>query len=123
MKFKILQRANPLNREESLYYPAPVFGEQVGEDELTEEISYASSVNQSDVRAVLFNLLEILPRHLMRDDSVNLEKFGIFRMSFEATGSAEESEVSAQNIIRPKILFRPSTKLKDKIAKTSFVRE
>lgn len=123
MKFKILQRANPLNREESLYYPAPVFGEQVGEDELTEEISYASSVNQSDVRAVLFNLLEILPRHLMRGDSVNLEKFGIFRMSFEATGSAEESEVSAQNIIRPKILFRPSTKLKDKIAKTSFVRE
>lgn len=123
MKFKILQRANPLNREESLYYPAPVFGEQIGEDELTEEISYASSVNQSDVRAVLFNLLEILPRHLMRGDSVNLEKFGIFRMSFEATGSAEESEVSAQNIIRPKILFRPSTKLKDKIAKTSFVRE
>lgn len=75
------------------------------------------------MRAVLFNLLEILPRHLMRGDSVNLEKFGIFRMSFEATGSAEESEVSAQNIIRPKILFRPSTKLKDKIAKTSFVRE
>ena len=123
MKVKTLKRANPINRNEELYYPAPFFGEQIGEDELTEEISYASSVNQSDVRSVLSNLMEILPRHLMHGDSVNLEKFGIFRLSFESTGSKEESEVTAQNITRPKILFRPSTKLKDKISKTSFVHQ
>ena len=123
MKFKTLKRANPINRNEELYYPAPVFGEQIGEDELTEEISYASSVNQSDVRSVLSNLMKILPRHLMHGDSVNLEKFGIFRLSFESTGSKEESEVTAQNITRPKILFRPSTELKDKISKTSFVHQ
>lgn len=123
VKFKILKRANPLDREKELYYPAPVFGEQIGEDELTEEISYASSVNQSDVRSILSNLLEILPRHLMHGDSVNLEKFGIFRLSFESTGSENENDVSAQNITRPKVLFRPSTKLKDKISKTSFVRQ
>ena len=123
MKFKVLKRANPLNREEELYYPAPVFGEQIGEDELTEEISYTSSVNQSYVRSILTNLLEILPRHLMHGDSVNLEKFGIFRLSFESTGSENEGDANAQNITRPKILFRPSTKLKDKISKTSFVRQ
>ena len=123
MKYKVLKRANPLNRDEELYYPSPVFGEQISEDELTAEISFASSVNPSDVRSVLSNLLEILPRHLMHGDSVNLEKFGIFRLSFESTGSQTESEVSAQNITRPKILFRPSTKLKDKILKTSFVHQ
>jgi predicted histone-like DNA-binding protein len=123
MKYKVIQRQNPLNREEKLYYPAPVFGERISEDELTDEISFASSVNQSDVRAVLTNLLELLPRHLMRGDSVNLEKFGIFRLSFESTGSAEEKKVTAANITRPKILFRPSTKLKDKIARTSFVQQ
>lgn len=123
MKFKTLRRPNPLNREEKLYYPTPIFGEQIGEDELTEEISYASSVNQSDVRAVLSNLVEILPRHIMHGDSVNLEKFGIFRLSFESTGSEKEEDVTAQNITRLKILFRPSTKLKDKISKTSIVRQ
>jgi len=123
VKYKTLKRANPQDRAETLYYPAPVFGEQIGEDELTAEISFASSVNQSDVRSVLSNLLEILPRHLMHGDSVNLEKFGIFRMSFEAKGSAEESEVSAANITRPKILFRPSVKLREKILKTSFTRQ
>ena len=100
MKFKVLKRANPLDRDEELYYPAP-----------------------SDVRSVISNLLEILPRHLMHGDSVNLEKFGIFRMSFESTGSRNEGDVSAQNITRPKILFRPSTKLKDKISRTSFVHQ
>ena len=123
MKFKTLKRANPLNREEELYYPAHVFGEQIGEDELTEEISFASFVNQSDVRSVLSNLLEILPRHLMHGDSVNLEKFGIFRLSFESVDSEKESDVSAQNITRLKILFRPSTKLKNKISKTSLVHQ
>ena len=123
MKFKTLRRPNPLNREEKLYYPAPVFGEQIGEDELTAEISFASSVNQSDVRAVLSNLMEILPRHLMHGNSVNLEKFGILRLSFESTGSEKEKDVSAENITRLKILFRPSTKLKDKISSTSLVHQ
>ncbi len=122
MKYRVIQRQNPVNRDEILYYPTPVFGVQVSEDELTEEISFASSVNQSDVRAVLTNLLELLPRHLMKGDSVNLEKFGIFRMSFESKGSAAEKEVTASNITRPKILFRPSIKLKDKIKRTSFVQ-
>lgn len=123
MKYKIIKRANPQNRDEELFYPAPVFGEQVGEDELMDEISFASSVNQSDVRSVVYNLLEILPRHLMHGNSVNLEKFGIFRMSFESYGSEKEENVSAENITRPKILFRPSTKLKEKILRTSFVQQ
>lgn len=123
MKYKIIKRVNPQNRDEKLFYPAPVFGEQVGEDELMDEISFASSVNQSDVRSVVYNLLEILPRHLMHGNSVNLEKFGIFRMSFEAYGSEKKDDVSAENITRPKILFRPSVKLKEKILRTSFVQQ
>ena len=80
-------------------------------------------MNQSDVRSVVYNLLEILPRHLMHGNSVNLEKFGIFRMSFEAYGSEKKDDVSAENITRPKILFRPSVKLKEKILRTSFVQQ
>ncbi|MCI6954228.1 MAG: HU family DNA-binding protein [Spirochaetia bacterium] len=123
MKYKIVKRANPQKRDEEMFYPSPILGEQVSEDQLTEEISFASSVNQSDVRAVLLNLLEILPRHLQRGNSVHLERFGIFRLSFQATGSQTEAAVSAKNITRPKILFRPSVKLRRKIAETSFIKE
>lgn len=34
----------------------------------------------------------ILLRHLMHGDGVNLKKFGIFRVSFEAKGLREERE-------------------------------
>lgn len=57
--------------------------------------------------------VETVPRHLMHDDSVNLE----------TTGPENEKDISAQDIIRLKILFRPSTKLKDKISGTSLVRQ
>lgn len=46
------------------------------------------------------NLLEILPRHLMHGDSVNLEKFGIFRLSFEAKDSREEREKGVFIVLR-----------------------
>lgn len=49
----------------------------------------------------------------MHGDSVNLE----------TTGPENEKNISAQDIIRLKILFRPSTKLKDKISGTSLVRQ
>ena len=123
MKVKIIKRVNPANREEELFHLAPVFGVQIGLDELAEEISFASSANQSDVKAVLSNLLEILPRHLMRGDSVNLESFGIFRMGLRSKGVKKEEDVTVQNIARLKILFKPSTKLKDKISTTSFVQQ
>lgn len=49
----------------------------------------------------------------MHGDSVNLE----------TTGPENEKDISTQNITRLKILFRPSTKLKDKISGTSLVRQ
>ena len=57
--------------------------------------------------------VETVPRHLMHGDSVNLE----------TTGPENEKDISTQNITRLKILFRPSTKLKDKISGTSLVRQ
>ena len=61
----------------------------------------------------LVKYVETVPRHLMHGDSV----------SFESTGPENEKDISAQSITRLKILFRPSTKLKDKISGTSLVRQ
>ncbi|MBD5436026.1 MAG: hypothetical protein HDR36_05905 [Treponema sp.] len=44
-------------------------------------------------------------------------------MSFEAYSSEKKDDVSAKNITRSKILFRPSTKLKEQILRTSFVQQ
>ncbi len=122
MNYNIVKRANPLDRTKELYYPSPVWGAEVSEDELSEEISYASSINQSDVKAVISSLIEMIPRHLMKGETLRLGNLGIFRMSFEATGKDDAEKISADDIKKSKILFRASTVLKNKIEKTPYTK-
>lgn len=122
MNYDVVKRANPLDRTKELYYPAPVWGAEVSEDELSEEISYASSVNQADVKAVISSFIEMIPRHLMKGETLRLGNLGIFRMSFESAGQEEQEKVSASDIKKSKILFRPSMVLKKKIEKTSYTK-
>lgn len=82
MEYKVIERANPQKREEKLFYPQPVWDKQITEDNLATEISYASSINAADIRAVIGSLMELLPRHLMNGETVKIDRFGIFRLCF-----------------------------------------
>lgn len=120
MEFSIIERANPLKRDEKRFYPQPVWNKQIDEDMLAEEISYASSINASDIRAVLASLMELLPRHLMEGDTIKLNRLGIFRLSFESKGELKEEDVSEKDILQTKILFRPDVKIKAKLKSTVY---
>lgn len=120
MEYKVIERENPMNREEKSFYPQPVWGKQVTEEELSEEISFACSVNVSDIQAVISCLVEILPRQLMQGNTVKLDKLGIFRLSFEAKGEATENEVSEKDILQAKVLFRPDVRIKTKLKSTTY---
>lgn len=120
MEYSVGERANPQNREEKLFYPQPVWGRMISEANLTEEISYACSVNRSDVRAVLSCLMDILPRHLMEGETVRLEEFGIFRLGFDTKGEASEEAVSEKDILQAKVLYRPDVKIKVRLKSTVY---
>lgn len=120
MEYTTVKRENPSERGTFLFYPQPVWGAMIGEDELTQEISYASSINASDIRAVIGSLMELIPRHLMNGETVRLEKFGIFRLSFESKGEKLEEDVSAADILKAKILYRPDTSIKNRLKGTAY---
>lgn len=118
MNYKVIERANPQKREEKLFYPQPVWEKQITEDELATEISYASSINPADIRAVIGNLMELFPRHLMNGETVKIKRLGIFRLGFDTKGEATEEAVSEKDILQAKILFRPDVKIKSKLKST-----
>lgn len=120
MEYKVIERANPQKREEKLFYPQPVWKKQLPEDDLATEISYASSINAADIRAVIGSLMELLPRHLMNGETVKIERFGIFRLGFDTKGEATEEAVSEKDILQAKILFRPDVKIKSKLKSTIY---
>ena len=50
--------------------------------ELVDEISHATSLTASDVRAVTWELIEVFRRYLARGNKVRLDGIGIFKLSF-----------------------------------------
>lgn len=118
MEYSIVKRENPLKRDVVKFYPTPVWNKEISLRELAEEISNASSVNQADVSAVVEALITLIPNHIMNGQSVRLGDLGIMKLSFEASGEDKAEKVSSKNIKRKKIIFRPSTIIKDKLEKT-----
>lgn len=122
MYFHAIERANPQNRDEEKFYLALDYSPEINIIKLSEEISYASSINLLDVRAVLESLLNFVPEHIMNGNTVRLGDFGIFKLGIVSKGVAVEKEVTAKNILRTHILFRPGQVMWNKIQNTKFIK-
>ncbi len=107
MKFRITRRANPANREEDVYYPSAVNLSTIKTEDIMQEISEACSVTHADVNAVLWAIVKIASHYLAKNCSVRLDPFGSFRATFKTKASKTKEEVSAKNIERVHVVFKP----------------
>lgn len=125
MKYSIVKRPNPLQKDsEPMYYANPVWDGQCSLETLANEISLATSLSPADVRACLYSLLQSIPNHLKAGQAVNLEGFGILRLSFSVSrGQKEAKDVSASDIQKLRVLFRASPSLKKALKDTPFTLE
>lgn len=112
MKFKITKRKNPQDRSQEKYYPAPVYSDEIGIDELAEEISYATSMTPTDVKAVLEGLLNAMPKHLRRGAKIKLDRFGTFKVIFGGNGHENAEDVTAADIDGTRIGFIGAPEMK-----------
>ena len=116
MKYKKVARKNPAKRQEApKYYAQPVWDGVVGIDELADIIAGRSSLTKGDIRNVLENFLDEIPRFLRMGKAVRLEKLGIFRASFSSEGAATPEAFKTSLIRGEKVIFLPSVELKDAI--------
>lgn len=126
MYYSISLRPNPMDKDApSKYYATPVWTEAMcTTEELAEEISLATSLTPADVKACIACFMQSVPKHLMRGEAVKFDTFGIFRLSFSVREGHEKAEdVSAKDIDTKRILFRPSTKLKEQLKETKFLKK
>lgn len=117
LQFNIVERPNPLTKEKKWYASPRLTGKRDLKD-LSKDLSEVSSLSAGDVQNVIVNLIEQLPKWLMEGNSVKLDGFGIFRLSFSSTGEAVKDEVSAASIKDIHILFDPDEAIKERINKT-----
>lgn len=111
MQYKLVEKANPLKKEEKKWYANPIATGKVGQKELAKEIELQSSLTKGDIGNVIDNLVENLPKHLVNGESVQLGEFGTFRISFSSEGVVDKSKFNTKTI-QPKVIFTPSVAFK-----------
>ena len=117
LQFNVVERPNPQTKEKKWYASPKLTGNRDLKN-LSKDLSEVSSLSAGDVQNVISNLIDQLPKWLMEGDSVKLDVFGSFRLSFSSKGEAVKEDVTADSIKDIYILFEPDVAIKERINKT-----
>lgn len=122
--YRIRKRLNPRDLDaDAKFYPAPYYNEMITTEELSKEISSATTLSEVDVSAVLMALSAKIITYIQMGNKVKLDNLGIFKLAFSGKGRDKKSEVSASDIDDVHILFTPESKLKKMIKKFQFAKK
>lgn len=117
LQFNAILRKNPLTKTEKWYASSRLTGKRSTKD-LSKDVANESSLSPGDVQNVIVNITEQIPKWLMEGNSVKLDGFGTFRLSFSSEGVATKDEVTANLIKNVRIIFEPDGEIKERIART-----
>ena len=117
LQFNVIERPNPLTKEKKWYASPRLTGNRDLKN-LSKDLSEVSSLSAGDVQNVIANLIDQIPKWLMEGNSVKLDGFGSFRLSFSSEGQVVKEDVSADSIKDIYILFEPDVAIKDRVSKT-----
>lgn len=110
-------------KADAKFYPTPYYYGMVNTERLSEEISHATTLTETDVNAVLIALVSQIMTHIESGYKIKLDNLGIFKLSFSGDGKENPSDVTARDIRDIHILFTPESKLKRAIKKFSFTKK
>ncbi|GGH00948.1 hypothetical protein GCM10007415_41140 [Parapedobacter pyrenivorans] len=121
IKFNVLEIGKPGDlTAPKKFYARPVHTGEITLEDLSADISHASSLTESDVYAVLQSLVREIPRNISRGYIVRLGNLGAFRLGSNSTGGDTEEDVTAANIFRKRLLFHPGKYVKTAIDGLTF---
>ncbi len=113
MMYSVTKRQNLLDREaDSKYYASAEYGEEIDVNKLAKEISKSCTLTPADIVAVIESFLDKMPQYLKSSNRIRLNKFGIFKLSFNSVGHEKAEDVSSNDITKLRELFTQSAELK-----------
>ena len=122
--YVLVERKNPLKPAEApkVYAQAKSSGEFTFR-KLGKEIADGSTtVSDTDVMAVLNDLIKIMRRHLENGEIVRFGDFGSFQISIGSQGAESEAKFHSSLIQSPKVAFRPGIDLKEMLNNLKYTK-
>ncbi|MGV9003655.1 HU family DNA-binding protein [Flavobacterium sp.] len=95
-----------------LYYPRVIKKGEVDLEQLSDEISAATSLSQGDCYAAVISLTKMMQNHLELGEIVRLGQLGSFQISVKGIGTTTAEAVAPKSVKSASIIFRPGKRLK-----------
>lgn len=123
VKFNIVERGNPSNREApKKFYPSILSSGRVTTRELAEMAAQRSTMSSIDMMAAIESFLAIIPEQLAKGNIVELGEFGNFWLKTTSEGAETAEEVRANQITSILPRFIPGKQFKHTLSGIEFVR-
>ncbi|TAF61573.1 MAG: DNA-binding protein [Flavobacterium sp.] len=121
IKFRIQSRKNPqdLTAPEK-YYAASIGNGETDLEALATMISYQSTLTDTDCYAVLKSLEYNIVNELNQGRIIKLGSLGNFQVSISSEGKNTPEEVTAADVKKSRILFRPGKKLRQLLKSVNY---
>ncbi|MDR1274122.1 MAG: HU family DNA-binding protein [Odoribacteraceae bacterium] len=115
VKIVVHEKSNPSDpTAPKKWYASAVANGDLTFRRLSKEVADGSTtVSDTDVLAVLNDLIKLLCRHLSNGEIVRLGDFGTFQISVSSEGAETEEKFHASMIKSSKVIFRPGIDLKE----------
>ncbi len=123
IKFKTQSRKNPQDMTApEKFYAAAISNGETDMEALAEMIAYQSTLTDTDCYAVLRSLEHNIINELKQGRIVKLGSLGNFQVSISSSGRVTPEEVSATDVTKSRILFRPGKKLRYLLGNLNYLK-
>ncbi len=123
VKFNIVERGNPGNREApKKFYPSIQSSGRVSTREIAEMAAQRSTLSTMDMMAVIESFLAIIPEQLAKGNIVELGEFGSFWLRTSSEGATTVEEVRAAQIYNALPRFNPGKQFKGTLDRIEYVK-
>ena len=123
--YVLVERGNPQDQSApKKFYAQAKARKELTFRNLSKEIAEGSTtVSDTDVLAVLNDLVKVLRRHLSEGEIVRFGDFGTFQVSLSSSGADSPGQFNASLIKKPKVAFRPGIDLKEMLATLKYEKK
>lgn len=116
IKFKVIERKNPVRPAEKKFYPTPLRKDTVDIEMIAKEISHATSFTEGDTVGMVRAFAHSVVQHILKGNAVRLDKLGIFSLTMQSKGANTAKEYNVKRDLKKvRVRFLPDTYLKTAI--------
>jgi len=93
VSFNVIENGNPNDPDDpKKFYVSIIMKGKSGIEEFSARIEKISTVAGSDIRSVLYSIIDIASEKLSEENSVDVDTLGTFRISISSEWSAKDDE-------------------------------